>query len=210
MDKRTCWILLAVVTLAVALLTMGPVSLRARAAKRDRSAVGLAGRRAGSINEAGADTNTDDPDLPAFLNGKIDKEQYLQMRERYLNRLRGVPYDLPYDPRVRAIHEMERQEASLRQETSRGPERLQDVSGIVPELTSTSWTAIGPAPIPNGQTVGVLTPGSRRVTAIAVNPVNPNIAYVGAAQGGVYRTLDGGATWTPLFDQALTLSIGAI
>ncbi|HWX40939.1 MAG TPA: hypothetical protein VN345_07295 [Blastocatellia bacterium] len=210
MDKRTLWILLAVVTLAVALLTMGPVSLRARAAKKDRSAVGLAGRRAGSINEAGADTNTDDPDLPAFLNGKIDKEQYLQMRERYLNRLRGVPYDLPYDPRVRAIREMERQETSLGLDTRRGTQRIEAARGVEPQLSSTSWTAIGPAPIPNGQTVGVLNPVSGRVTAIAVNPVNPNIAYVGAAQGGVYRTLDGGATWASLFDNALTLSIGAI
>jgi hypothetical protein len=43
-----------------------------------------------------------------------------------------------------------------------------------------------------------------------VHPANPNIVYVGAAQGGVYRSLDGGATWTPLMDSALSLAIGAI
>jgi hypothetical protein len=43
-----------------------------------------------------------------------------------------------------------------------------------------------------------------------VHPTNPNIVYVGAAQGGVYRSLDGGATWTPLMDSALSLAIGAI
>src|ERR1700731_4862648 len=67
-----------------------------------------------------------------------------------------------------------------------------------------SWTAIGPFPIPNGQTdpanangiSQTQSPVSGRTTAIAVHPTNPNIAYVGTAQGGVYRTLNGGASWT--------------
>lgn len=40
------------------------------------------------------------------------------------------------------------------------------------------------------------------------NPTNANTAYVGAAQGGVYRTTDGGATWTPLMDNATSGPIG--
>jgi hypothetical protein len=35
---------------------------------------------------------------------------------------------------------------------------------------------------------------SGRVSAIEIDPNNPNNVYVGAAQGGVYRSLDGGAT----------------
>src|ERR1700720_2005415 len=69
-----------------------------------------------------------------------------------------------------------------------------------------SWIAIGPSPIPNGQTDpananGISTtqsPVSGRTTAIAVDPTDPNIAYVGTAQGGLYRTTNGGANWTPL------------
>src|SRR5262249_7091307 len=53
-------------------------------------------------------------------------------------------------------------------------------------------------------------PVSGRTTAIAVHPGNPDIAYVGTAQGGVYRTLDGGATWTAIFDGAQSLAIGAL
>src|SRR5207253_8723269 len=38
----------------------------------------------------------------------------------------------------------------------------------------------------------------------------PNIAYVGTAQGGVWRTTNGGRSWTPLMDSAQTLAIGAV
>src|SRR5438477_483300 len=80
-------------------------------------------------------------------------------------------------------------------------------AGPQPLISSTSWTAIGPAPIPNGQTTPV-SAVSGRVSAIAVHPTNPNIVYVGAAQGGVYRSLDGGATWTELMANAQSLAIG--
>jgi hypothetical protein len=77
-------------------------------------------------------------------------------------------------------------------------------------LSNSSWLTIGPAPIPNGQTSGVTHAVSGRVTAIAIHPTNSDIVYVGAAQGGVYRTLDGGANWTPIFDNAQSLAIGSI
>lgn len=40
------------------------------------------------------------------------------------------------------------------------------------------------------------------MTAIAVHPQDPATAYVGTAQGGLYRTLNGGGTWTQLMDNA--------
>ena len=72
------------------------------------------------------------------------------------------------------------------------------------------WIPLGPAPIPNGQTLTISTPVSGRTISIAVHPTNPNIVYVGAAQGGLYRSTDGGTNWTPLMDGALSLAIGAI
>ncbi|HWW76241.1 MAG TPA: hypothetical protein VNZ44_12640, partial [Pyrinomonadaceae bacterium] len=77
-------------------------------------------------------------------------------------------------------------------------------------LGTPSWVSVGPAPIPNGQTSGVQQAVSGRVTAIAVHPTNLDIAYVGTAQGGVYRTLDGGQSWTPIFDNAQSLAVGSI
>ncbi len=34
--------------------------------------------------------------------------------------------------------------------------------------------------------------------------------YVGVAQGGVYRSLNGGSNWTPIFDGAQSLAVGAL
>ena len=50
--------------------------------------------------------------------------------------------------------------------------------------------------------------GNGQVTAIAVNPNNTKMMYIGTAWGGVWRTRDGGTTWTPIFDHAPSLGIG--
>lgn len=51
---------------------------------------------------------------------------------------------------------------------------------------------------------------SGRVAAIAAVPSNPDIVYVGAATGGVWKSTDGGITWTPIFDDQPASSIGDI
>jgi len=48
------------------------------------------------------------------------------------------------------------------------------------------------------------------VTAIAINSSNPANIYLGAAQGGVWKSVDGGTTWTPLTDSQSSLTVGAI
>ena len=42
---------------------------------------------------------------------------------------------------------------------------------------------------------------SGRIVAIDALHSNPNIIYLGAASGGVWKTTNGGAQWTPLFDE---------
>ncbi|HVC21541.1 MAG TPA: hypothetical protein VNE16_15830, partial [Vicinamibacterales bacterium] len=49
-----------------------------------------------------------------------------------------------------------------------------------------------------------------RVAAVAGVPGQPNIYYVGAAGGGVFKTVDGGSTWKAIFSHEPTASIGAI
>ena len=51
---------------------------------------------------------------------------------------------------------------------------------------------------------------SGRVTAIDVVVNDPDTWYIGAASGGVWKTENSGANWTPLFDEQQTLNIGAI
>jgi hypothetical protein len=145
-----------------------------------------------------------DGDLPAFMNGKVNRKEYLRQRAEQIGMLRGRAdaVKLKDSPRIKAIQEMEQQESSLRKAAADG--RVQ------PLISNSSWTPIGPAPLPNGQTDTVTTPVNGRVTCVAIHPTNIDIVYVGTAQSGVYRTLNGGQTWTPILDSAQTLAIGAI
>ncbi len=148
-----------------------------------------------------------DPDLPAHTTA-IDKDLYLRKRDEYIMLRRGLPFP-PGEPNPRVLAIRQMQAEQLRQfgfhvQSQFLPGNRQALQN------STSWAPVGPAPIPNGQTNGTSVAVSGRVTAIAVNPTNANTVYVGTADGGLYRSLDGGSTWTALMDAAQTLSIGAI
>jgi hypothetical protein len=73
-------------------------------------------------------------------------------------------------------------------------------------LNGTVWAPIGPSPIDETAIAGITANG--QVTAIAINPNNPNIIYIGTAWGGVWLSRDGGLTWTPIFDKAPSLGVG--
>lgn len=49
---------------------------------------------------------------------------------------------------------------------------------------------------------------SGRVMSIAVHPSNPGIIYVGTASGGLWKSVNGGAQWTPIMDREGSYSIG--
>src|SRR5260370_36152620 len=150
-----------------------------------------------------ADRRPGRPVLPGARIDEREKSEYLRLRDEHIARLRGWEPGKPFDPtaRVRAIQQMEKQEALHK---AIGPSKL----GIIP-LAFPSWVNLGPNPIPNGQTVPI-APVSGLVQTIEIDPNDPNKVYAGAAQGGVYRSLDGGATWTPIFDSAQSLEIGAL
>jgi hypothetical protein len=132
----------------------------------------------------------------------IDREEYLRARGDYIARRRGIEPGMPFNPELRsqAIDQMERQEKGRRLESI--------VSGDLTPNIGGTWTAIGPAPIPNG--IGSSGAVSGRVTSIAVDPSNPNNVYLGTAQGGVWRSTNGGTTWTAIFDSADSLAVGAL
>ncbi|HMC21014.1 MAG TPA: hypothetical protein VKL19_04155 [Thermoanaerobaculia bacterium] len=49
-----------------------------------------------------------------------------------------------------------------------------------------------------------------RIDDFAVVESNPNIIYVGTASGGVFKTINGGITWEPLFDDQPVSTIGDV
>ena len=49
-----------------------------------------------------------------------------------------------------------------------------------------------------------------RISDIAVDPRNPNVWYVAAAAGNLWKTENRGNTWTPIFDEYCSYSLGAV
>ena len=51
---------------------------------------------------------------------------------------------------------------------------------------------------------------SGRIADIAIHPNNNSVWYVGVGSGGVWKTVNAGTTWTPVFDKQSVYSIGAV
>jgi len=64
--------------------------------------------------------------------------------------------------------------------------------------TAEAWQFAGPTNI------------GGRITDVEMSPVNRDTIYAGAASGGIFRSVDRGISWTAIFDDALSLSIGDI
>ncbi|MFZ0963656.1 MAG: choice-of-anchor D domain-containing protein [Terriglobia bacterium] len=93
--------------------------------------------------------------------------------------------------------------------TSAGARRRSRAIGDASDPASGQWTLIGPQPLMHINTDG-MEPNSGLVNAMVVDPTNSNVVYLGAAGGGVWKTTDGGQTWTPLTDNQPSLVIGAL
>jgi PKD repeat protein len=75
-------------------------------------------------------------------------------------------------------------------------------------LAAATWRELGPSSMRMGNwTMGRV---SGRINAIATHPTNDSVVYNGSANGGVWKTVDAGANWTPTFVDVGSQSIGAI
>lgn len=78
-------------------------------------------------------------------------------------------------------------------------------------LPITAWRSLGPFGFQTSGYYGS-SPNADggRVKAVAVHPTDPGIIFVGSASGGVWRSTNGGATWSPRTDFQCSLNTGAI
>lgn len=80
-----------------------------------------------------------------------------------------------------------------------------DEAGFSP-LATYAWSSLGPT----NYDVGGSDLAQGRASALWVHPSNTNFVFAGFADGGVWKTTNGGAGWTPLSDFEATTSIGSI
>ncbi len=90
------------------------------------------------------------------------------------------------------------------------------------QTTSDLWQNIGPKAIDMTSATyvdefGVTHPFmqqwgkvSGRIRGLAVHPTDPNTVYIGAAAGGIWKTVNGGTNWTDMSGDLNLLTFGAI
>lgn len=85
-------------------------------------------------------------------------------------------------------------QAIAQQSPSPSPEKMT----VPTAFESLSWRSIGPANM------------GGRVADVEGVPGNPNLVYVATGSGGIFKTTNGGMTWTPIFERQNTISVGDI
>ncbi|MDQ3013044.1 MAG: hypothetical protein M3X11_20345 [Acidobacteriota bacterium] len=138
--------------------------------------------------------------IPATIEvGQEENEGGGRLRQDWFYYQRAYPAKIiPPDAPLRMREQLETEELHLRQTRLSAGLEADPQQQLV-------WAALGPAPIANGQTFSSSgTAVSGRVTAITLDPgyngTTNQTVYVGAAQGGVWRSIDNGANWSPLLD----------
>lgn len=83
-----------------------------------------------------------------------------------------------------------------------GTDGANAANGAILPLTAgiqrSDWTALGPGNI------------GGRTRSLAINPSNPAMMYLGAVGGGLWKTVNGGASWTVLNDFMPSIAIGSL
>jgi photosystem II stability/assembly factor-like uncharacterized protein len=80
------------------------------------------------------------------------------------------------------------------------------------EVIGGPWAGEGPGPSENGQVEGIPNlPVTGAINALAPHPTDPDVLYLGAVGGGLWKTTNATAanpSWTPLTDAFTSLSTG--
>jgi photosystem II stability/assembly factor-like uncharacterized protein len=147
---------------------------------------------------------------------EVDDAQIIRARANWFYRQRAYPLKhIPAFARERAWNTMrqmqQRQRTYLQQKYGAHYSRLSAAAALAAGAVNTaaSWVPIGPEPT-NEYFFQPYVSG--RVTAMVVDPCDStgNTVLLGGAQGGLWRTTNGGTNWTPLTDRAPSLATGSL
>ncbi len=150
-------------------------------------------------------TAPEDEDRRAATGSQADEEageaEDIRERELWFYEQRAYPLGhIPAGARLRAVERVRDME---RRRSRRAASGL-----LSPSLTSGPWTFIGPKPADSREPTSGAWAG--RTAAVAVDPTHLDTIYIGGAQGGIWKTTDGGTTWAPLTDHQPSLAIGSL
>lgn len=73
-----------------------------------------------------------------------------------------------------------------------------DLKMRAPDAVLASWTALGPGNI------------GGRTRALVIDPNTPSTMYAGGVGGGVWKTLNGGASWAPVSDTMANIAVASL
>jgi photosystem II stability/assembly factor-like uncharacterized protein len=141
------------------------------------------------------DADVDDADeLANDVDREEGEEEEIREREEWFVNSRGLKdVARPDLLRADAVRELAVRRAARSAELRAGSQVWQNVGPT--SMTMLSW-AMGPV--------------AGRVVSLAVHPTDETINYIGTASGGLWKTVDNGSTWTSIFDEIGTLSVGAV
>ena len=72
------------------------------------------------------------------------------------------------------------------------------LSKLRPNRAVETWVPVGPGNI------------GGRTRTLLIHPAQPDIMYAGGVSGGVWKTTDGGVSWTPLADQIANIAVNSM
>ncbi|MBK9250315.1 MAG: T9SS type A sorting domain-containing protein [Ignavibacteria bacterium] len=124
----------------------------------------------------------------AFSQSDLNKERKSKPaeRERAFHEQRAFPYDkIPEGALVKALNEQRKFYTSKK-------------SGAQLLSQQPQWRQAGPFDV------------GGRVRSIIHHPTNDGVVYVAAANGGVWKTINGGGKWEPIMDYENSISMGAL
>ncbi len=86
-------------------------------------------------------------------------------------------------------------------------EKLRESGAFDQKKSLGEWTSLGPA---NWTNTDGWNPGNGRINVIVQDPNDSNIIYIGAASGGLWKSVDGGINWVSLTDNQAVLGVSGI